>query len=72
LAQLCELAGQPDAAKKFSAIAFDYTVKWQERAKDFTSTARWRRSVSGERNRQRGDVDERFDDLVSILARREK
>ena len=33
-AQLCELAGKPEEAKKYSTIAHDYAVKWQELAKD--------------------------------------
>ena len=33
-AQLCERVNQPDAAKKYLAIARDYAVKWQELAKD--------------------------------------
>ena len=33
-AQLCELAGKPDDAKKYLAIARDYAAKWQELAKD--------------------------------------
>jgi hypothetical protein len=33
-AQLCELAGRPDDAKKYSAIARDYAAKWLELAKD--------------------------------------
>ena len=33
-AQLCEVAGKPDAAKKYSVIARDYAAKWQELAKD--------------------------------------
>ncbi len=32
-AQLCELAGKPDDAKKYFAIARDYAAKWQELAK---------------------------------------
>jgi hypothetical protein len=32
-AQLCELAGKPDDAKKYLAIARDYAAKWQELAK---------------------------------------
>jgi hypothetical protein len=33
-AQLCERVNQPEAAKKYLAIARDYAVKWQELAKD--------------------------------------
>ena len=33
-AQLCELAGKPDDAKKYAAIARDYAAKWQELARD--------------------------------------
>lgn len=32
-AQLCELAGKPDEARKYHAIALDYAVKWRELAK---------------------------------------
>jgi hypothetical protein len=32
-AQLCDLAGQPDAARKYRDIARDYAAKWQELAK---------------------------------------
>ncbi|MEI7911682.1 MAG: DUF4965 domain-containing protein [Verrucomicrobiota bacterium] len=33
-AQLCQLAGKPDDAKKYMAIARDYAAKWQQLAKD--------------------------------------
>ena len=33
-AQLCELAGKPDDAKKYLGIARDYAAKWQELSKD--------------------------------------
>ena len=33
-AQLCELAGKPDDAKKYLAIARDYAARWQELAKN--------------------------------------
>jgi hypothetical protein len=33
-AQLCAMAGQPDDANKYMAIARDYAVRWQELAKD--------------------------------------
>ena len=33
-AQLCELAGKPDDAKKYCTIARDYAAKWQVLAKD--------------------------------------
>ncbi|HOY57491.1 MAG TPA: DUF4965 domain-containing protein [Verrucomicrobiota bacterium] len=32
-AQLCELAGKPDDAKKYRAIAQDYAARWQDLAK---------------------------------------
>jgi len=33
-AQLCQLAGKPDAAKNYLAIAREYAAKWQDLAKD--------------------------------------
>jgi hypothetical protein len=33
-AQLCELAGKPDEARKYLSIARDYAAKWQELARD--------------------------------------
>ena len=33
-AQLCEMAGKPEEAKKYMAIARDYAKKWQDMARD--------------------------------------